>query len=91
MTTAHPSRDGNGIPAAEPVAVPSSLSENPRTLENRIALLEEKIIRLEAEHARFINALHFAGKFIMTNPASKMILMSLPKEMKEKLQQYFGA
>jgi hypothetical protein len=60
------------------------------SVEDRIAALEAKVLELEAEKTRFMNALQYAGKFIFENPASKMLLMSLPKEMKTKLQAWFS-
>jgi hypothetical protein len=59
-------------------------------LTARIATLEQRLVKIEAEQKKFMEALVYAGKFLMENPASKMILMSLPKEMKTRLTEFFA-
>lgn len=81
--------NGSGtIGAPEPL--PSQSEIDLMSLSQRFALLENRIVKIEVEQARFTNALMYAGKFIMQNPASKMILMSLPKEIKTKLEEFFN-
>jgi hypothetical protein len=78
---------------------PSSLSTHvngdssplsPLTLEQKIELLTQRIEKLEAEQSRFSRALFAAGQFIFTNPAAKMVMMSLPKEAQIRLKEYFA-
>lgn len=70
---------------------PSNFSpEQIHVIAQRCDDLTNRVAILEAEQKRFMDALKFAGEFLMKNPASKMILMSLPKEVKAKLQETFG-
>ena len=73
--------NGDGVTETQPVAVVS--------IEERVIYLENRVAVLEAEQKRFMESLQFAGKFIFNNPASKMITMSLPKEVQQKLKDYF--
>jgi hypothetical protein len=75
--------------------------DSPTTVErNGIALvnghapdgpvsIEDRLAALEARQQRFENALLAAGKFIFDNPASKMMLMALPKEAQIRLKEFF--
>jgi hypothetical protein len=86
LSTLKPPENGaapDNVPAeAAPIFPLSDIDE--------IRNLQQRVRNLEAEQKRFTDALQYAGKFLFSNPASKMILMSLPKEMKEKLQEYFS-
>lgn len=72
------------------LAPPPANSSAVVSVEDRFTALEFRVTELEAEKTRLMNALQYAGKFIFDNPASKMLLMSLPKEIKTKLQNYFA-
>jgi hypothetical protein len=73
-----------------PIRAIESSSERLAALEQRCAQLTDRCERLETEQRRFMDALIQAGKFLFSNPATKMITMSLPKEMKLSLQKFFG-
>ncbi|SRR6266478_4553853 len=70
----------------EPGQVPGS-----RLSPENIALinLERRVAYLESEQKRFTNALISAGEFIFKNPASKMMLAAFPKEMQNRLKEFF--
>lgn len=82
------STNGNDLtPVSAPVC---ALSELPQDVHAYIHSLESRIVHLEAEQKRFMDALVFAGKMLFENPSFKMISMALPKEMKTKLQEFFA-
>lgn len=90
--TTQAERLNDGADAGKELA-PFSFSretENYVRLLEKIAQLEERIVRLESEQMRFTNALINAGEFIFKNPMSKMMMASFPKEVQNKLKEFFG-
>lgn len=90
---------GNGI---APVPAPA-LQDSPATLVINFATPEDalkaqllfdgfnqRLAHVEFEQNRFTNALLAAGEMLFSNPSFKMITMAMPKEIKEKLQKFFG-
>jgi hypothetical protein len=64
-------------------------AEQKRFTNALIQLLENRVAFVEAEQKRFTNALISAGAFLFKNPASKMMLAAFPKEMQNKLKEFF--
>lgn len=50
---------------------------------------EARLAKVEAEQKRFTDALLGAGKMMFENPQFKMITMAFPKDVKQKLQEFF--
>lgn len=85
--------NGNGVAVAAapaPSPIPCPLNFLPEETHQYIHNLERRIADLEKEKERFSAALINAGKFIFDNPASKMMLAAFPKEMQNKLREFFG-
>ena len=81
--------NGSGSPAAPTTSPDCPLSSLSSDVHAYIHSLEARIVHLESEQKRFMDALVFAGKMLFENPSFKMISMALPKEMKTKLQEFF--
>lgn len=76
--------------ASVEVLTPCDLSVLPTPAHQYIHALEQRIIALEAEQKRFMNALQYAGKMLFDNSAMKMFSSAFPKEVKAKLQEFFN-
>lgn len=81
--------NGSGASAAPVTSPDCLLSALPSDVHAYIHSLESRIVHLEAEQKRFMDALVFAGKMLFENPSFKMISIALPKDMKTKLQEFF--
>jgi len=59
-------------------------------LHQYIHHLESRLTHAENELARFSAALVNAGQFIFDSPMSKTMLMMFPKDVQNKLREFFG-
>ena len=82
-------QDNGSVPQHAPVPA-CPLADLPEPLHQYIHGLEQRIVILEAEQKRFIEALRNAGAMLFSNSGPmKMFAAAFPKEMKAKLQEFF--
>jgi len=77
----------NGAASSLP---PCPLENLPLELHQYIHGLENRVARLEAEQARMSAAMINAGKFIFESAQGKMVMMAFPKEMQNRLREFFS-
>lgn len=87
-STALTPTNGTVVP---PATVSCPLENLPEELHHYIHGLEHRIVHLEAEQKRFTDALKNAGNFLFNSPQGKMIAIAFPKEMQERLREFFNA
>jgi hypothetical protein len=76
---------------AAPTTAPCPLENLSPETHQYIHALEQRITILEAEQKRFTDALKNAGNFLFNSPHGKMIAIAFPKEMQERLREFFHA
>jgi hypothetical protein len=93
--------DANGVNGRSQTVAPLSLVERAQeqpavdTLSDRVGKLEQIVHRqyhdienLKSEQKRFTDALFSAGRYMLTNPMSKMMLSALPKDAQIRLKEW---
>lgn len=75
--------------SSAPLVINFATPEDAIKAQQLFESFEARLAKVEVEQKRFTDALYSAGKMMFENPQFKMITMAFPKDVKQKLQDFF--
>jgi hypothetical protein len=87
------SQTADSIPQVESAVAPSEVTHVHlcHNCANRLLAMEARVASLEEKERRFTEALVKTGEMVYKNPATKMMLAAFPKEVQNRLKEFFNA